>query len=334
LAVVPIHDVSAPVETRTEPAFRPATVADARLYAEMSRAWRPDEPDDPHAAKHRWTHPAPGFVEERWIIEVDGRPAGYAEHSKHQAGEDPEENGSLFAMLTPDLYTPARYQAAYAFLEDRSRAAGARIFNVDLWEDEEERASNLLEIGYERDRLSKAWELDLVEHRDRLLVMAARSEALMREQGIVINSVADDPDPEIWRRSYESEVLSAEDTPRSKPFVPWTFEQFDNWHGGPDSSPRWYFVAKDGERVVGVTSLHFPPVQGNVWTWFTGVLREYRGRGIARAVKLAILKQAIAESVAAVRTDNDETNAPMLHVNEELGYRRIPGTLSYRKAAR
>ena len=87
------------------------------------------------------------------------------------------------------------------------------------------------------------------------------------------------------------------------------------------------------ERVVGITSLHFPPVQGNVWTWFTGVVREYRGRGIARGLKLAILKQAIAENVPRVRTDNDETNGPMLHVNEELGYRRIPGSVSYRKPA-
>ena len=328
---MPIHDVSASADIGTGLAFRPATVADARAYAEMTLAWRPDEPDDPHAAKHRWAHPAPGFIEERWIVEVDGRPAGYAEHSKHQAGEDPEENGSLIAMLVPSHFTPARYRAAVAFLEERSRAAGARIFNVDLWEDEEARAALLLEMGYERDRLSKAWELDLVEHRDRLLVMAARSKALMREQGIVINSVADDSDPEIWRRCFEAELRAAEDIPRSKPYVPPTFDQFDTWHSGPDSNPRWYFVAKDGERVVGFTSLHFPPVQGNVWTWFTGVLREYRGRGIARAVKLEILTQAIAENVPAVRTDNDETNAPMLHVNEELGYRRIPGVISYRK---
>jgi RimJ/RimL family protein N-acetyltransferase len=331
LADVPIRDLSASVEARTEPVFRPATVADARLYAQMSLAWRPDEPDDPHAAGHRWAHPPPGYVEERWIIEVDGKPAGYAEHAKHQAGEDPEENGSLFAMLTPPNFTPARYRASFGFLEERAHAAGARIFNADVWEDQDVLAALLVEMGYERDRLSKAWELDLVENRERLLLMAARSAGLMREQGIVINSVADDPDPETWRRAFEAELEAAEDIPRSKPYVPPTFEQFDTWHSGPDSSPRWYFVAKEGERVVGVTSLHFPPVQGNVWTWFTGVVREYRGRGIARAVKLEILKRAIAENVPAVRTDNDETNAPMLHVNEELGYRRIPGTVSYRK---
>lgn len=317
--------------TRAAVSFRPATLADARLYAELTLAWRPDEPDDPLSAKHRWAHPAPGYVEERWIIEVDGRPAGYGEHAKHQAGEDPEENGSITAFLVPSQYTPERYRAAIAFLEDRAGAAGAKVFNVDVWEDVESEAEVLLAAGYKRDRLSKAWELDLVEHGDRLLLMAARSEALMREQGIVINSVADDADPDIWRLAHEAEVQAAEDTPRSKPFVPWTFEQFEAWHGGPDSSPRWYFVAKDGDRVVAVTSLHFPPVQGHVWTWFTGVVRDHRGRGIARAVKLAILKQAIAENVPSVRTDNDESNAPMLHVNEELGYRRIPGYVSYRR---
>ena len=311
--------------------FRPATVDDARLFAELTRAWRPDEPEDPHVAKHRWAHPTPGYVEERFIIESDGRPVGYAEHSKHAAGEDPEENGGLWAFLVSAEFSAERYLAALDFVEERAAAAGAKVFNVDLWEDEEAAAAVVLGHGYSRDRLSKASELDLLEHRERLLLMAARSESLMREAGVAIHSVADDPDPDVWRQCFEAEIDAAEDIPRSKPWVPYTFEQFENWHSGPDSSPRWYFLAREGEQVVAVTSLHFPPVQGNVWTWFTGVRRDRRGRGLSRAVKLAILKQAIEENVPRVRTDNDESNAAMLRVNEELGYRRIPGVVSYRK---
>jgi hypothetical protein len=43
------------------------------------------------------------------------------------------------------------------------------------------------------------------------------------------------------------------------------------------------------------------------------------------------LAQAIELGVALVRTDNDERNAPMLHINEELGYTPIPGWADYEK---
>jgi RimJ/RimL family protein N-acetyltransferase len=189
----------------------------------------------------------------------------------------------------------------------------------------------LVELGYSRERLSKAWELDLVENRERLLLLAGRAEAMMREQGIRCSAVADDVDPQIWRHCYEVQVAAYEDVPRTGPLIKPTYEGFMTWMNSPDASPRWYFTAKDGDRVVGMSNLRFPPIQGNVWTGFTGVAREYRGRGIARAVKMAVLKQAIEQNVPRVRTDNDEANAPMLHINEELGYQRIPGVVSFRK---
>jgi hypothetical protein len=36
------------------------------------------------------------------------------------------------------------------------------------------------------------------------------------------------------------------------------------------------------------------------------------------------LVQAIDLGVTRVRTDNDSGNAPILHLNEELGYRQVP----------
>ena len=47
--------------------------------------------------------------------------------------------------------------------------------------------------------------------------------------------------------------------------------------------------------------------------------------GVARALKLETVMQAIALGTAHVRTENDGENAPILHLNEEMGYVRIPG---------
>ena len=90
-------------------------------------------------------------------------------------------------------------------------------------------------------------------------------------------------------------------------------------------------VARDGDDIVGISQLAYPPVRGVVSTDWTGTARKVRGRGVARALKCETLMQAIALGVDRVRTDNDSTNTPILHINETMGYRRRPDMVQYLK---
>jgi RimJ/RimL family protein N-acetyltransferase len=64
-------------------------------------------------------------------------------------------------------------------------------------------------------------------------------------------------------------------------------------------------------------------------TDMTGTLRDYRGRGLALLAKRATLVNAAERGVELVSTENDETNRPMLRINEKLGYRPVGTTLSW-----
>jgi RimJ/RimL family protein N-acetyltransferase len=77
--------------------------------------------------------------------------------------------------------------------------------------------------------------------------------------------------------------------------------------------------------------LKFPPVRGLVFTGYTCADPDFRGRGIARAVKLQTLGQAVELGVPTVHTTNDSENAPMLHINEMLGYESRPGFVEHMK---
>jgi GNAT superfamily N-acetyltransferase len=74
-------------------------------------------------------------------------------------------------------------------------------------------------------------------------------------------------------------------------------------------------------RVAAVSLVLANADLGRAMNMFTGTSREYRGRGLARAVKLASTQWAAQNGITQIATTNDETNAAMLAVNERLGYR-------------
>lgn len=87
---------------------------------------------------------------------------------------------------------------------------------------------------------------------------------------------------------------------------------------------------KDGERFVGLSGVM--TLEGRpAYTYFTGVHREYRGRGLATLLKLATIEFVRGLGLAAMRTNNDTLNYPMVAVNEKLGYRRLPARVAMKR---
>ena len=93
-----------------------------------------------------------------------------------------------------------------------------------------------------------------------------------------------------------------------------------------------------GSRVAiveeGIAALAFLTVAGDrASNEMTATLPELRGRGLARAAKLATLRWAGANGIAAVYTSNYADNAAMLAVNRRLGYERIATSVDFRAPA-
>jgi GNAT superfamily N-acetyltransferase len=84
-------------------------------------------------------------------------------------------------------------------------------------------------------------------------------------------------------------------------------------------------IASHGDCWVGLSALAIYPEEEYASNAFTGILREYRGRGLAQALKLQTILLARNEGMLSIRTNNDSENAPMLAVNRKLGYIPEPG---------
>ena len=99
---------------------------------------------------------------------------------------------------------------------------------------------------------------------------------------------------------------------------------FDEWLAFVWENPLFtcdgsFGAVVDG-RVAAVSLLLANPDTHRAVSMFTGTSRDHRGRGLARAVKLASTRWAREHGITQMVTTNDETNAAMLAVNRRLGY--------------
>jgi GNAT superfamily N-acetyltransferase len=139
-------------------------------------------------------------------------------------------------------------------------------------------------------------------------------------------------DANIMQQIFDVEFESARDIPTSEPFTP---PPFDVWRrslleapGAPGQDRTW--LGMDGEKVIG---LALQGMRGNVagFNSYTGVLKQYRGRGIARALKLKTIEYARSNGISHIFTGNDVDNERMLSINIRLGYEPVPAQMEFVK---
>ncbi len=148
--------------------------------------------------------------------------------------------------------------------------------------------------------------------------------------GIHIKSLAElmESDPTWEQKLYELQSVARRDIPR-KPGVQATDISIDQWRRQTftgELRPKLWMVAvqdgidENGAEYIGTGNLWVRDPAGEVGdNGFLGVLQPYRRRGIARVLKVALVRAAQQEGLRVINTGN-ETNNPMLQLNLQLGF--------------
>src|SRR3989442_1294557 len=141
-------------------------------------------------------------------------------------------------------------------------------------------------------------------------------------------------DPECYRKLYALvqtafRDVPIADTPTDTPYDQWLAFEMEN----PNLIPQAYVIAKDGERYVGTSVVwRLQKEPRSLYQGLTGVLREYRGKGIAVALKLKVFDFAKRNGFDNIRTFNASTNDGMLAINMKLGFKRDLAWITFEKS--
>jgi len=240
------------------------------------------------------------------IAERDGVPVGAGSTSKFAGAPDGE-----FAYLTMRVPREERRQGVGTALHLRASEHARQLeksrFYVVVRHDDEDSLAYYSGRDY----------TELGRMQDVFLELADTAVTPSAPEGIAIVAASPDYD----RGAYEVALEADADIPSGEPIVSGPYEQGRDRHFGAMSVRELSFVALDGDRVVGYAILN-QHVEGVGEHAMTGVARNYRGRGIALALKQAQIAAAKDAGYERLRTQNDLGNAPMRRVNEKLGYVR------------
>jgi GNAT superfamily N-acetyltransferase len=254
---------------------------------------------------------------------TDGKLAGAAEAVLSEDGSRFEDRAQGFVGVA----TPYRRQGLGRRLaEEVERFAGA---NRVKWVEAEVKEANLPaarpfveQRGYaelERYRTS----IQIPSHVDLSGLDALRSR--LEQKGIETVAFPAVDSPPAREELYRSTLPIWRDMPH-EPHVDWQDPLLETFIRSIFERPSvlldGFFVARVGERIVGQSYLLRRP-DGDAEVGDTGVLRDYRRRGIARVLKMLVTRYATEKGIRCIHTDNRTDNAGMLAINRELGF--VPG---------
>jgi mycothiol synthase len=260
----------------------------------------------------------------RFVAEAGDRVVGAASAGRIFV-HAPEYDGLWMNIhVRPESRRQGIGTALFQAISDASRPTGKTAFETDVREDRTDGVEFLRHRGFK-------------EHgRDKLVALDLRGRQrpdVTPPDGIAFTTLAERP--ELRPGVHAVAVEAFADIPvTGEPIEAGTYEEFTARDVDVDSVPKEAFVVALDQAtgtVVGYASLALTHGPGRrAFHDMTAVLRAWRGRGIAKALKQATIGWAIDAGLEALDTGNDLANGPMRAVNIGLGYQPLPDLVGFR----
>lgn len=243
------------------------------------------------------------------------------------AGFVARSDGEIRAAALPSIQGAIGLDQAQlnAFLAPGEQAAFAVVLDeVARWGRERSTTHVTAHVSAPSDTDLAAWiaaGYEQVGERARVTLAVTPADAdraALEIEGATITTLADRPEleesvEELWRIAHDDVPSALRFSSADVP--PMRGELGDE----PDRGVA--LIAVDGDdRVVGLALLIRSSDRSVAGHRMTATARDWRGRGVAHALKVAAIRWAAANGVTKLQASNDSGNAPMQAVNARFGY--------------
>jgi GNAT superfamily N-acetyltransferase len=284
-----------------------ATPDEVAAWVDVYNGASPCRPEGPVLLRHRWESASDWRA---WIAWRDGRPVGVA-HVEHPHWAPDSRHAEATVAVPPALRGTGIGTSLYRHASTWARERG--FDGLEVWVDAAATGATSFweRRGFVEDGRERISLLDLSELPPerppppgvQLVALAGRPDLDHGMYLVAQEGIPDVPGPD----AYDS-------------------GDFDHWRDGdlrvPGLVEEATVVALADGTVVGFASLvRFEAMPDRAEHELTAVARAWRGRGLARALKSRQARLARDAGLRVLEASNEERNAPMLAVNEALGYR-------------
>jgi ribosomal protein S18 acetylase RimI-like enzyme len=226
------------------------------------------------------------------------------------------------AVLQADLAVVPEHRrrgigsALLGAISDHARALGKGALQFEVSEDDSESLGYVDRRGYRE-----------VERQMQVaLTLAGVEPSILPPAPAGIDIVTRAERPDLLQQMYEVGEEAQRDVPGLDGHQAWTFDDWKVWEiDRPSNLPELCFIALEGDRVAGYALLQ---VFGDAaYHGFTAVGREWRRRGVGRALTSRQIAAAKAMGFARLLCESEERNVPMRTLTESLGYKPLPAAI-------
>lgn len=311
---------------------------------------RPFEPRDYGAAVAIGSsvYPDHPWSEEEWRHE-DARYDGTRFVLRRLVAEDATSQllGVAEFHHVPSMYHPNKlWVEIFVHPQHQGRGIGQRLYEdltaamrpfrpAVLWAGVRETLDRGVQFAQRRGfrEIRRVWELRLDVTRFDAAPFQERAHAAVA--GFTVTTVAElrRRDPQWLSKLFALHIAVDADVPRPDAYTPPGKDHFiQHTLEHPDYLPDAHVVVLDGDHYVGESFMfRSQQLPGVLYQGLTATRREYRGRGLALAIKLQTIEYARSRGYREIRTWNDSLNLPMLRINSRLGFARQPAWITFEK---